>query len=635
LPEEEVTPMNCRYDGQIMVYGKTIQESLANMNIFVVGAGAIGCELLKNFALMGVACGTDPNKGMCYVTDMDIIEKSNLSRQFLFRNSDIGKYKSETSVVAAKAMNGAFKTLHYNMRVGADTENVFNDEFWASIDCVYPALDNVDARLYVDQRCVFYRKPMFESGTLGTKGHTNVFIPNMTEHYGAKRDPPEPSFAICTLKHFPHLIEHTLAWARDWYEEAYKQAFDDVNAYLDNENYFDTLEAQQNMKLDTLNRIKESLMDRRPSTYADCILWAREKFEDMFCNSIKQLLFNFPTDKMVSSDGGASVPFWSGTKKPPRALVFDIQDEIHMEFIVSNALLRAKAYNIEAPSGMDIYLEVLPTINVPQFTPKGDMKIPSNDEEAKTQASNDANITNSSSGADVDAKCREVMASFPSRSDVQASGFALTAMEFDKDDDMQMRIITATSNLRARNYAIPEQSFHQSKLIAGKITPAIATTTALVTGAICVELFKTLFNKTVEDMFNTYANLAIPIFTREEPNPPAYTVTTVKGEEWKWSVWDRIDITNSNMTLEELIAYMDSEYNAELSMLSAGVSILYSDFMERKKVAARKPMTLKSIAETVLKKEIPADQKFMIFEIICNDNETDDELELPCLRLCL
>lgn len=136
-------------------------------------------------------------------------------------------------------------------------------------------------------------------------------------------------------------------------------------------------------------------------------------------------------------------------------------------------------------------------------------------------------------------------------------------------------------------------------------------------------------------MFNTYANLAIPIFTREEPNPPAYTVTTVKGEEWKWSVWDRIDITNSNMTLEELIAYMDSEYNAELSMLSAGVSILYSDFMERKKVAARKPMTLKSIAETVLKKEIPADQKFMIFEIICNDNETDDELELPCLRLCL
>ncbi len=47
-----------------------------------VGAGAIGCELLKNFAMMGVGCSTE---GAVYVTDMDIIEKSNLNRQFLFR----------------------------------------------------------------------------------------------------------------------------------------------------------------------------------------------------------------------------------------------------------------------------------------------------------------------------------------------------------------------------------------------------------------------------------------------------------------------------------------------------------------------------------------------------------------------
>lgn len=51
-----------------------------------VGAGAIGCEMLKNWALMGVACG--PN-GQAWVTDMDIIEKSNLNRQFLFRPWDV------------------------------------------------------------------------------------------------------------------------------------------------------------------------------------------------------------------------------------------------------------------------------------------------------------------------------------------------------------------------------------------------------------------------------------------------------------------------------------------------------------------------------------------------------------------
>ena len=51
-----------------------------------MGAGAIGCELLKNYAMMGVGCSPD---GAVFVTDMDIIEKSNLNRQFLFRPWDI------------------------------------------------------------------------------------------------------------------------------------------------------------------------------------------------------------------------------------------------------------------------------------------------------------------------------------------------------------------------------------------------------------------------------------------------------------------------------------------------------------------------------------------------------------------
>ena len=55
------------------------------------------------------------------------------------------------------------------MRVGPDNEEFFNDDFWEGLDFVVNALDNVKARMYVDSRCVFYRKPLFESGTLGTK----------------------------------------------------------------------------------------------------------------------------------------------------------------------------------------------------------------------------------------------------------------------------------------------------------------------------------------------------------------------------------------------------------------------------------------------------------------------------------
>jgi ubiquitin-activating enzyme E1 len=62
----------------------------------------------------------------------------------------------------------------------------------------------------MDRRCVYYRKPLLESGTLGTKGNVQVVIPHLTESYSSSQDPPEKSIPICTLKNFPNAIEHTL-----------------------------------------------------------------------------------------------------------------------------------------------------------------------------------------------------------------------------------------------------------------------------------------------------------------------------------------------------------------------------------------------------------------------------------------
>ena len=147
----------------------------------MVGSGALGCELIKAFALMGVACGP---QGKVHNTDNDNIEVSNLNRQFLFRKNHVGHSKSQTACEIAKGMNPALNVEAYTTIVSPDTEAVFNDKFWESLDFVVNAVDNVKARLYVDSKCVWYEKPLLESGTLGTKANSQMIVPHQTLCYG-------------------------------------------------------------------------------------------------------------------------------------------------------------------------------------------------------------------------------------------------------------------------------------------------------------------------------------------------------------------------------------------------------------------------------------------------------------------
>ena len=79
------------------------------------------------------------------ITDNDLIEKSNLNRQFLFRPWDVQKPKSGTAAAAAKAMNPSFNIESHENRVGPDTENIYTDDFFEGLSGVTNALDNVDA----------------------------------------------------------------------------------------------------------------------------------------------------------------------------------------------------------------------------------------------------------------------------------------------------------------------------------------------------------------------------------------------------------------------------------------------------------------------------------------------------------
>ncbi|CAJ0937782.1 unnamed protein product, partial [Mesorhabditis belari] len=90
----------------------------------------------------------------------------------------------------------------------------------------------------MDRRCLFYGLPLLESGTLGTKGNTQVVYPHLTESYSSSQDPPEKDIPICTLKNFPNEIQHTIQWARDQFETLFSQPSENANRFLEDSKEF-------------------------------------------------------------------------------------------------------------------------------------------------------------------------------------------------------------------------------------------------------------------------------------------------------------------------------------------------------------------------------------------------------------
>ncbi|XP_010557978.1 PREDICTED: ubiquitin-activating enzyme E1 2 [Tarenaya hassleriana] len=611
----EFRPQNCRYDAQISVFGSTLQKKLEDAKLFVVGAGALGCEFLKNLALMGVSCGS---QGKLTVTDDDVIEKSNLSRQFLFRDWNIGQAKSTVASTAAVSINPRLNIEALQNRVGPETENVFDDGFWENLTVVVNALDNVNARLYVDSRCVYFQKPLLESGTLGAKCNTQMVIPHLTENYGASRDPPEKQAPMCTVHSFPHNIDHCLTWARSEFEGLLEKTPAEVNAYLSNPaEYTNSMRSAGDAQArDTLGRVLECLEREKCDSFQDCLTWARLRFEDYFVNRVKQLIYTFPEDAATST----GAPFWSAPKRFPRPLQFSSSDASHLSFVAAAAILRAETFGIPTPDlvkNPKELAEAVDNVIVPDFEPKKDAKIVT-DEKATTL---------STASVDDAAVIDEMIGKLEQCRQSLSPEFRMKPIQFEKDDDTNyhMDMISGLANMRARNYSIPEVDKLKAKFIAGRIIPAIATSTAMATGLVCLELYKVLDGShKLEDYRNTFANLALPLFSIAEPVPPK----VINHRDQSWTVWDRW-VVRGDPTLRELLGWLQ-EKGLNAYSISCGSSLLFNSMFPRHK--ERMERKVADLARDVAKVEILTYRRHLDVVVACEDDD-DNDVDIPLVSV--
>lgn len=194
---EEILKRSSNFNGLNYQGSEELVSSLKeNASILVVGAGGLGCEILKNLALSSIKS--------IFVIDLDTIELSNLNRQFLFRNKDIGKWKCE---VASQFIKNKFPDI--DIRYSAKKIQDFSHKFIRQFNVIIGGLDNMEARQYLNKLVhdlvefdengnINYETviPFIDGGTEGFRGQSRVIIPYKSSCMGCTKDLIAPRVKI-------------------------------------------------------------------------------------------------------------------------------------------------------------------------------------------------------------------------------------------------------------------------------------------------------------------------------------------------------------------------------------------------------------------------------------------------------
>ncbi|KIM86615.1 hypothetical protein PILCRDRAFT_4528 [Piloderma croceum F 1598] len=482
-------PSKTTYTGRTVhaeaILGRELCARLPQTKVLLVGAGGIGCELLKNVVLTGF--------GNITLLDLDTIDLSNLNRQFLFKKKDV---KQSKALIAAQTAAPFNPNVHIHPIHGNIKEPEFDIEWFAGFDIVLNALDNLDARRHVNKMCMASNVPLVESGTAGYLGQVQPLLKDRTECFDCIPKPTPKTFPVCTIRSTPSQPIHCIVWAKSYLlgqlfgeDEDASGELDDAEKQGENAQEIATLRKEAQ----AFKAVRAAL--RSPTTTGDA---ARMAFQKVFNSDIRNLL--------------SMADMWR-SRAPPLPLDFDsinngtfiLREELPSQTnAVPNGPSKAKANgtknNIASGSrGVEKLLNGANGANGSTLTAAG-LK----DQRSLTLGDN--------------------LALFVSSTDRLAARLQAgeDTISFDKDDDDTLDFVTAAANLRSFAYTIERKTRWEVKEMAGNIIPAIATTNAIISGLIVLQALQ-LLRKSYDSLKNVHLQFkpSVPLSTISmcPPNP--------------------------------------------------------------------------------------------------------------------
>lgn len=270
------------------VLGEECFTKVQSSRVLMVGAGGLGCELLKDLVLTGY--------GEIHIVDLDTITLSNLNRQFLFRKTDIDKSKSLTVAKAVESFNylGAKLVPHHGNIM--DTK-LFPLEWWQQFNYIYNALDNLEARSYVNAMCLLLKTPSMDSGTEGYQGHVFPILPYQSSCFDCQTHPAPKTYPVCTIRSTPSLPVHCITWAKEF---LFKQLFDEQESGL-NDSGAIAKDTDNDAEIETLLQEANELAELR----------AKIKHSDTFFKELVNKIYDVDIERLLKID-----TLWQSRRQP-------------------------------------------------------------------------------------------------------------------------------------------------------------------------------------------------------------------------------------------------------------------------------------------------------------------------------